>query len=437
MGVSESKPVAPPPKPQWQIEVEAREANIARIRAEAAAAAEKARLAAIEAEKQKKIDEAAAVERARLAAIEAERQRQIAAAANAERQRLAAIEAERQRQIAAAAAAANKAANDTLNSAMKTYIDEKANRITAAIENEIASINQAATTFGVVSSYNDMKTAFTAWKTAYDNVVRSIQGYIALTDKVAALNEYNKVKDSLARSVLTANNNYNTSKTNFNNALITAQKTARAKEWMGINRPGCRNLVSSSTSLNNIQCNDNEYIYGFKSADDAYYYTCCVVPKGIVGSGGLPGFEGPTGPQGARGAQGEKGPQGLQGEQGPQGLQGEQGLKGKDVRGPKGPPGKKGKRGAPGPRGSSVELGKDVIIKQIAGPPGLKGATGPRGPQGIQGQEGPQGPMGKKGKDGKDADEENVEYVSSPFNRDTLQILDISDRITNMLSSKV
>jgi hypothetical protein len=402
-------------KPQWQIEAEAREAEIARIRA-----------AAAEAERKRQIAWAAEAERQRLAAIEAERQRQIAAAAEAERQR-----------IAAAAAAANKAANDTLNSFLKAYTDEKINKITSAIENEIASSSQSATTFGVVSSYNDMKTAWAAYKTAYDNILRSIQTYLAVADKVSALNEYNKVKDTLAKSILTTNNNYSTAKANFNSALIAAQKAARATEWMGTNRTGCRNLVSSSTSLTNMQCNDNEYIYGFKNTDDVYYYTCCATPKGIVGTGGLPGLNGPIGPQGARGAQGAKGLQGPEGPQGPQGAQGEQGVKGEKIRGPKGPPGKKGKQGAPGPRGSSVELGDDIVIKQIAGPPGIKGEPGPKGPQGAKGQQGPMGAKGRTGKDGKDADEEDIEFASSPFNRDTLQLLDISDRIENMFSSRV
>jgi hypothetical protein len=47
------------------------------------------------------------------------------------------------------------------------------------------------------------------------------------------------------------------------------------------------------------------------------------------------------------------------------------------------------------------------------------------------------GIRGRKGKDGKDADEEDdIEYPSSNFNRTTLQLLDISDRITNTLSKK-
>jgi len=337
-------------------------------------------------------------------------------------------EAERKRQIAAAAA------NDALNNTLKTYIDEKTSKITAAIENEITNSSQIAATFGVVSQYNNMKTAWATNKTVYDDVVRSIQTYINMTDKIAALNEYNKMKDVLAKSIITANDNYNAAKATFNNALMTAQKTARATEWMGINRPGCRNLVSSSTSLNNMQCNDNEYIYGFKNTDDAYLYTCCETPKGIVGTGGLPGFQGPIGPQGTRGLQGAKGPQG---QQGPQGLQGEQGIKGETVQGPKGPPGIKGQPGEPGPAGSSVELGNDVIVKQIAGPSGIKGVAGPIGPQGTRGQQGPIGAKGKTGKDGKDADEEDVEYVSTPFNRATIYLLDISDRIANMFSSKV
>jgi len=338
---------------------------------------------------------------------------------------------------ATAAEAADKIANDTLTRILQAYTNEKSNNITTAIENEIANSSQIATTFGVVSQYNDMKTAWTTNKTVYDDVVRSIQTYLAMADKAAALNEYNKVKDALAKSILTANNNYNTAKTAFNSVLASAQKESRATEWMGTNRPGCRNLVSSSSSINNMQCNDNEYIYGFKNTDNAYYYTCCATPKGTVGTGGLPGLQGPIGPQGTRGLQGAKGPQGAQGQQGAQGPQGAQGIKGENIRGPKGPPGKKGKQGAVGPRGSSVELGNDVIIKQIAGAPGIKGEIGLRGPKGAQGQQGPMGAKGKTGKDGKDGDEEDVEYVSSPFNRATIYLLDISDRIANMVSSKV
>ena len=46
------------------------------------------------------------------------------------------------------------------------FADE--NRITTAIENEIAGISQIATTFGIVSPYNDMKAAWTTYKTVYD-----------------------------------------------------------------------------------------------------------------------------------------------------------------------------------------------------------------------------------------------------------------------------
>lgn len=218
------------------------------------------------------------------------------------------------------AEAADKTANDTLNTILQTYINEKEKNITTAIENEILNTAQTATTFGVVSSYNDMKTAWNTYKTTYDNVLSSIKTYLNIKEKVSALNEYNKAKDGLAQSILTAKNNYNIIKNNFNGVLLAAQKKARATEWMGTNRPGCRNLISNSESVNNIQCNDNEYIYGFKSTDDLYFYTCCAVPKGIVGTGGLPGFEGPQGPQGAQGSQGPKGFQGPQGAQGPQGY---------------------------------------------------------------------------------------------------------------------
>ena len=338
----------------------------------------------------------------------------------------------------AAAAEAERLANSTLNGILHTYTREKTNTITTAIENEIANTAQTATTFGVVSQYNNMKSSWNSYKTAYDDIIRSIQTFLNIKEKVSALNEYNKVKDMLAKSISTANSNYNSSKINFNTALKAAQKMARETEWIGINRPGCRNLVSNSTSLNNIECNNNEYIYGFKNTDDSYFYTCCAVPKGIIGTGGLPGFDGPIGPQGARGSQGLKGSQGPQGQQSM--IQGPQGVKGEAIRGPKGPPGKKGKQGAPGPRGDSVELRKDIVIKQVVGPSGIKGEVGPRGAQGSQGEKGTIGRKGRKGKDGQDViededeDKDDNEYISSNFNKGTIQILDLSDIIRNKLS---
>jgi len=106
-----------------------------------------------------------------------------------------------------------------------------------------------------------------------------------------------------------------------------ARKTANAA-WMASSPPGCRNLVTRYTTMNdsvnqNIKCNHDEYVYGFKSVNDIYQYTCCTVPIGQKGARGLPGFPG------EKGDRGEKGPRGNPGGKGPQGDQGEKGPKGK------------------------------------------------------------------------------------------------------------
>ena len=72
-----------------------------------------------------------------------------------------------------------------------------------------------------------MKSSWNSYKTAYDDIIRSIQTFLNIKEKVSALNEYNKVKDMLAKSISTANSNYNSSKINFNTALKAAQKKAR------------------------------------------------------------------------------------------------------------------------------------------------------------------------------------------------------------------
>lgn len=46
------------------------------------------------------------------------------------------------------------------------------------------------------------------------------------------------------------------------------------------------------------------------------------------------------------------------------------------------------------------------------------------------------GERGRPGKDGKDVDEDDDDVVSSPFNRSTLQLLDINDRVTTLLSKR-
>jgi hypothetical protein len=166
--------------------------------------------------------------------------------------------------------------------------------------------------------------------------------------------------------------------------------------WKGAARSGCRNLLTAAAF--DMACNDNEYIYGFQKVNDAYQYTCCNVPKGIDGTGGLPGFQGPIGPQGRRGAQGA---QGKQGSQGPQGLRGEQG--GRGIVGPQGAQGiqgRKGEFGIEGEIGNPTTVSSDVKVKQMAGPPGRKGEIGSRGPSGLQGQRGADGTKGQQGRDG-------------------------------------
>jgi hypothetical protein len=111
-----------------------------------------------------------------------------------------------------------------------------------------------------------------------------------------------------------------------------ARKTANAA-WMAASRPGCRNLVTRHTTMNdsvnqNIKCNHDEYVYGFKSVHDVYQYTCCTVPIGQKGARGLPGFpgeKGDIGDKGPRGNPGRKGPQGDPGEKGPKGPKGKGG----------------------------------------------------------------------------------------------------------------
>jgi hypothetical protein len=108
-----------------------------------------------------------------------------------------------------------------------------------------------------------------------------------------------------------------------------ARKTANAA-WMAASRPGCRNLVTRYKTMDelvnqNIKCNHDEYVYGFKSVNDVYQYTCCPVPIGQKGVRGLPGFsgeKGDIGEKGPRGNPGGKGPQGDPGEKGPKGERG-------------------------------------------------------------------------------------------------------------------
>jgi hypothetical protein len=108
-----------------------------------------------------------------------------------------------------------------------------------------------------------------------------------------------------------------------------ARKTANTA-WMAASRPGCRNLVTRYITKNdavnqNIKCNHDEYVYGFKSVHDVYQYTCCTVPIGQKGARGLPGFpgeKGDIGDKGPRGNPGGKGPQGDPGEKGPKGERG-------------------------------------------------------------------------------------------------------------------
>jgi hypothetical protein len=166
--------------------------------------------------------------------------------------------------------------------------------------------------------------------------------------------------------------------------------------WKGAARSGCRNLITAAAF--DMTCNDNEYIYGFQKVNNAYQYTCCNVPKGFDGSGGLPGFEGPIGPRGGQGSQGPKGKQGSQGPQGLQGERGEQGVVG--LQGLQGIQGRKGEFGIEGEIGNPTTVSSDVKVKQTAGPPGRKGEVGSRGPSGLQGQQGADGSKGEQGRNG-------------------------------------
>ena len=105
-----------------------------------------------------------------------------------------------------------------------------------------------------------------------------------------------------------------------------ARKAAN-EAWMAASRPGCRNLVTRYKTMDelinqNIKCNHDEYVYGFKSVNDVYQYTCCTVPIGQKGARGLPGFPG------EKGEIGDKGPRGNPGGKGPQGDPGEKGERG-------------------------------------------------------------------------------------------------------------
>jgi hypothetical protein len=120
--------------------------------------------------------------------------------------------------------------------------------------------------------------------------------------------------------------------TDVKTAIDTARITANA-EWMASSPPGCRNLVTRYSMMNNfinqnIKCNHNEYLYGFQSVNDVYQYTCCTVPIGQKGARGLPGFPGDRGDIGDKGPRGNPGRKGPQGEKGPDGPQGEKGLQG-------------------------------------------------------------------------------------------------------------
>jgi hypothetical protein len=117
--------------------------------------------------------------------------------------------------------------------------------------------------------------------------------------------------------------------TDVKTAMDITRITAN-EEWMASSPPGCRNLVTRYSMMNdfinqNIKCSNNEYLYGFKSVNDVYQYTCCTVPMGQKGARGLPGFPGDRGDIGHKGPQGNPGGKGPQGEKGPEGPQGEKG----------------------------------------------------------------------------------------------------------------
>ncbi len=186
-----------------------------------------------------------------------------------------------------------------------------------------------------------------------------------------------------------------------------AAKKAATEAWIKAARPGCRNLVTTSSTIldsfmlnHNIKCNDDEYISGYRQVNDIYNYTCCRVPIGNLGVKGLPGFDGDKGERGVKGNPGYDGDRGPEGKIGPAGPRG--------IQGPKGPVGPVGQPGSGG------------HILQVAGPVGPMGPDGPAGPMGPKGIRGKMGPQ---------------RIFNNANEDDVLSLLDMQDRIRDTVYS--
>lgn len=144
--------------------------------------------------------------------------------------------------------------------------------------------------------------------------------------------------------------------------------------------------------------------YGVGTAEPYDIYIWDGTENVWVNNGPIQGAKGDPGPQGEKGDPGEQGPAGPQGKTGPQGPQG--------IPGETGPAGADGKNGATFTPSVSAD-GKlswsnngslpnpdPVNIKGPKGEKGEKGDTGEQGPQGAAGADGAQGPQGPAGADG-------------------------------------
>uniref|UniRef100_A0A9J7ZRB4 Collagen, type XI, alpha 1b n=1 Tax=Cyprinus carpio carpio TaxID=630221 RepID=A0A9J7ZRB4_CYPCA len=128
-------------------------------------------------------------------------------------------------------------------------------------------------------------------------------------------------------------------------------------------------------------------------------------PQGSIGYPGPRGVKGAEGVRGLKGGKGEKGEDGFPGFKGDMGLKGDKGEVG--VLGPRGEDGPEGPKGKAGPSGEAGPLGMagekvslELIMFNIMGPRGGRGARGPTGKPGAKGTAGNDGPAGGPGERG-------------------------------------
>ena len=416
----------------WRVKAAERksiaEKEAARIAAEKAAAEKEAARIAAEKEAERI---AAEKEAARIAQIEADKKAAVAAAIAAQvaqQQDVDRIARDESYKLAAKNAADELAAAK-LASAKLAVLFSNVAATNAAQAAEIAARAEAE-----AHAANNEKAAATKTLLNAQTTVDILSSPFNRSFKIAILNQTPEEIAAQNAKNKEEEETLNKSKINAATALTTAKETTAAAEqaaitaqaaadkavaakkaandaiasaaqfaddtWRGAAPYGCRNLITNATALNDITCNDNEYINGFQKVNNKYNYTCCNVPKGINGTGGLPGFEGPIGPKGPQGA---RGPKGMKGIQGLQGLQGEQGMQGPlGPQGITGIRGKKGEFGKQGEEGNPAMFGSNMNIKQVAGPAGRKGEEGPRGATGLPGKQGQAGTKGWKGMNGMD-----------------------------------